>query len=136
MSVTLDWYIPDRCLHIVGDGLLTFEDLEEILEAAYDLTQNSKTTVHLLFDMSRILGFPTDLQYIFEDSDLFEGTQLGWLIFTGNDQLVRYLQSSNILQYDRVRAYTEIDHAIMFLHRTDLTLPNTPAYNDAITVSH
>lgn len=136
MSVMLDWYIPERCLHIVGEGLLSFDDMVEALDAAADVTQNSQSTIHILFDMSRILGFPTDFHYLLGDSGLFDDSKLGWLIFTGNDQIVRYLQSSPILGYDQIRAYTEIDHAITFLHRADLTLPNTPIYNEAISISH
>jgi hypothetical protein len=124
MSIDISWHVNKRVIHIVVQGSITPEDIDNVNATMVNLIDNGEAPVHIIADASAMSQFPTNLKVLWQKHGYLSHPDVGWVILVNSNQLVKFLgnlvTSMAKVRYRTVNTRTE---ALDLLSHLDPNLP-------------
>lgn len=124
MSFEIDWYIPQRVLHVHVLGEMALKDVEEMAHIASDFMEDGFAPVHILLDDVKGGRPPISLKELKSRLAIVEHPSIGWIVGVGEvDAVARFLIPllMKVMKLKYIRVST-IEEGVGFLSRHDVTL--------------
>ncbi len=124
MSIEINWYVPNRILHVHVLSELGLDDVEEMARDVTTFMGEGVAPVHILLDDAKGGRPPISLKELKARLAIAEHPSIGWIVGVGEvDAVAKFLIPLLLkvmkLKYVRV---TTLEEGVGFLSRHDVTL--------------
>lgn len=126
MPVHLQWLYKDRIVLQQFHGILTTEDITQMVDSSEKMVDQGTAPVHTLVDSMYLVKYPTNLATMRRAISTTPNTKLGWVILVQqNNPLLKFLGSmlaQLAVKNVRLRIFDNHVQALEFLVSMDSTL--------------
>jgi len=122
MPAKTEWFAENQIILTTFTGDLTLDEVTLANEEHYKLIANANKTIYVVFNVSQLVQFPTDVRTLKKSSDAYLSLDnMGWIMVVGiKNPILRFLSTIlSQLANVNMKQVATIDDAIQQLNYID-----------------
>lgn len=123
MSSQSEWLVPERVIFARAHGVMTVNDVIELIEPIKRMLVEYPAPIHVLLDVSQVEQFPTNIVQLSRLVDARLATQSGWVFFVCRQNTTRFVVSVLAqLSSTKLSHFDTLQEALDFLDKSEPSL--------------
>jgi hypothetical protein len=124
MSFQMGWHKEKRIVKLLVYGEVSLAETRDIDQAMRGYLTGVDQSVHVLFEVSQMTGFPANIQQLKETLSSLNHRRMGWIVFIDEGTTInsRLLHIFSQLLGDKYRTFSNLKLGMDFLKLQDPTL--------------